>query len=348
MLNEMIKATATPVRDLVTDYLGGKYFVDESFQRRLVWVEKQRVRLVETVLMGYPMPEIYLHQQMPDEENDGLIRHSIVDGQQRIKCLTQFMANEFKLSLKFLDQQNQNCDFAGCDWNALSTELKNRVRQYTINSRVIPSTVTHDEIRAIFKRLNETDKSLNPQEIRHAEFSGEFIKAAERIANLDFWSEHAIFNMNNIRRMADIEFATSLLGLLRNGITTDTEASVNKLYDLFNDKYEASDKDFSEVEIRLKWIDTVLKSEGFVRDFFKKQVHLFTLFDLFPEFSRLEMDVLTARLNEFVHGYSSEDEDAHFQIYRAGSVQRTRSKGSRELRRDSLKDFVLGSGANIA
>ncbi len=49
--------------------------------------------------------------------------------------------------------------------------------------RTIPSDVNRDGITMLFKRLNETDKSLNPQEIRNAEFNGLFLQVSEEVAN---------------------------------------------------------------------------------------------------------------------------------------------------------------------
>lgn len=343
-LNQVIDKGSITISEIVNQFRRQEYFVDESFQRKLVWTEKQKIRLIETIMIGYPIPEIYLHRQPPDEENDGLIRHSIVDGQQRIKTLSQFMANEFELHSKYLDEESQNSSFANLSWNNFTSDLKNKIREYSIEHRTIPAEVTIDEIRVIFKRLNETDKSLNPQEIRHAEFDGEFIRLSEELANHPIWRKFGVFTDNNIRRMADVEFTTSLLSLLRNGLVSDTTKAINDLYDLFNDRYEDADKDRGEVVRRLEIIDQILSSEGSVRNFFSKPVHIFTLFHLVPDFeSKLRISDLVEKLNDFVKGYESDELNAVFEEYRAGSVQRTRSKTSRELRSDALRLFVLGA-----
>ena len=341
-LNQLMDKGSLTISEIVADFRADKFFVDESFQRRLVWTEKQKVRLIETVMMGYPIPEIYLHRQPPDENEDGLIRHSIVDGQQRVKCLSQFMANEYPVHAKYLDEENKGENYSGLFWGDFSPELKNRVREYSIQHRIIPSDVSLERIRVIFRRLNETDKSLNPQEIRHAEFDGEFIKVAETLANLPFWRKHGVFTDNNIRRMTDVEFTTSLLSLLKNGIVTDSTKATNELYDLFNDKYEDSEKDTKEVKERLNLIDQILDFDSDVSDMFSKPVHLFTLFHLMPDFkSAFDNSEIAKRLGEFVEGYESEKAAEIFENYRSGSIQRTRSKLSRELRRDALKEFVL-------
>ena len=341
-LNQTIDKGSMTVSAIIADFRDERFFVDESFQRRLVWTEKQRVRLIETVLMGYPIPEIYLHRQSPDDDAEGLTRHSIVDGQQRIKCLSQFMANEFPIHRKHLDEINQQSEFSDKRWEDLSKEHRDAIREYSIQHRTIPSDVSLEDIRVVFKRLNETDKSLNPQEIRHAEFDGEFIKAAEDLANLPIWRKYEVFNDNNIRRMADVEFTTSLLTVLRQGLVTDTTKAVNMMYDLFNDQYEDAAKDRSEVEKRLDFIEQVFSHEDTVSNFFSKPVHLFTVFHLVPEvMGAMTAEDLASRLRDFVGLYEAQDEGGIFDEYRSGAIQRTRSKTSRELRSNALRKFLI-------
>lgn len=339
-INASIQPGTATVTEIITAFREGKYYVDDSFQRRLVWVEKQKVRLIETILMGYPIPEIYLHQQVPDP-NDGSILHSIVDGQQRINCLIQFASNEWSITAKHLDEENREKPYANASWNDLPIEIKNLFWNYSFNVRKIPSSITTSEIRLVFKRLNETDKSLNPQEIRHAEFEGLFIKSAEDLANDPFWRKYEVFNDNNLRRMVDVEFTTSLLAFLHSGIITDTTKSINDLYDLFNETYEDQETDTAEVRDRLRKIDEVIRGNDQVSSFFSKPVHLFTLFGIIWDFyPKLPVADLTRALAEFVECYEGENDGEVFARYRSGSIQRTRSKGSRELRYDALHEFL--------
>ena len=67
-LNAIIQSERPSVTNIVTKMRSSEYFVDNSFQRRLVWTEKQKIRLIETILTNYPMPEIYLWQQPADPE----------------------------------------------------------------------------------------------------------------------------------------------------------------------------------------------------------------------------------------------------------------------------------------
>ena len=70
--------------------------VDNSFQRKYVWTLKHQIKLIETILMGFPIPEIYLWQRNTNPET-GETQFAIVDGQQRLGALTDFINNDFKL-----------------------------------------------------------------------------------------------------------------------------------------------------------------------------------------------------------------------------------------------------------
>ena len=346
-LNATIKPAHYPTSDIVRLFRTGLYSVDDTFQRRLVWTPKQKVRLIETIFMGYPMPDIYLHQLEADR--DGRQEFSIVDGQQRINTIVQFVSGEWKIDQRYLDKSNKTAPYANLRWDQLPDAVKKEFWAYTINSRVIPPDVTKDEIKAIFRRLNESDKSLNPQELRHAEFSGKVIKFAERIADLEFWSDWEIFTTNNVRRMADVEMATSLISYCRNGIITDSPESINRLYDLFNETYPKETHDRKKIEDFLDYLDDIFQRDDNVARFYAKPIHIYTLLTVFDSNLKRQVVKLTNALANFVklnegNLQSAGNAKSILAAYRSGSVQRTRSKGSRQLRHDSLLAFLRLAG----
>ncbi len=341
-INAVIQTERPPISDLVNGLRDGVLFVDPTFQRKLVWTEKQKVRLIETILMGYPMPEVYLWQQSPDLDS-GQHKKSIVDGQQRLTTMRQFVANEWSLKASYLDAENQNKQFADSKWKDLPQTFKEQFWSYVVNTRVIPNSINRDTIVDVFMRLNETDKSLNPQEIRHAEFNGELITAAEEVTKLPFWENHRVFNAGQIRRMADIEFASSLLIYLRRGSVEENAKLVNEMYDLYNDEYEEKAKDIARIKSFLKDLDKWIADAPDIAKMFSKPVHIFTLLSV-QEMLKAERKgrLLSAeKLAEFVEAYENGVEpDELVTKYKSGAVQRTRSKYSRDLRAQALLEWV--------
>ena len=281
------------------------------------------------------------------EPETGNHRHSIVDGQQRLTALLQFVSNEWPLRAQYLEESNRDADFSGKNWDQLSAELKARFWDYAINARVLPSDLTRDEIVVLFRRLNETDKSLNPQEVRNAEFDGEFLKASELVADLPCLKEWDIFPDSQIRRMADIEFASSLLIFRRYGIVSDTPTSINKAYDDFNDRYEEKDRDLAAINDDLEYLNKVFVISDRIKEFFCSPVHLFSLIACAEQFRNrgVSPDRVADSLAAFLDAYAVNDDDdeavdKRIRGYRNGAAYRTRSRQSRELRIENLVDWV--------
>ena len=81
-------------------WFNGRLTADELvlkplFQRNPVWTPKQKSYLIDSILRGYPVPEIYLQTT---EDEDGNDRHIVVDGQQRIRACLEFLAGNFALT----------------------------------------------------------------------------------------------------------------------------------------------------------------------------------------------------------------------------------------------------------
>lgn len=344
--NNEIQPTRVNVTECVTKMRNGEYFVDNSFQRRLVWNEKQKVRLIETIFMDYPMPEIYLWDQKPDPHS-GLQRLSIVDGQQRLSTLREFTSNEWPLRRNYLDEENQGAEYANCFWKDLSPELRSAFFQYSINARRIPSDVTEDDIRTMFARLNETDRSLNPQELRNATLNGEFLIASKELADSDEFQSLGIFKVDHLRRMGDVEFASQLLGYERKGIVSDTPVSMNELYNEFNDSYPEATLDQTKIRRSLKKCQALFE-DGEIRSFFATQNYVYTLHSLFDVCEERPNEQWADGFRAFIGAYEglpADDrevakEHAELAEFRKGASSRTRSKSSRAQRLFGLKNWL--------
>lgn len=344
--NSEIQLSRPNVTEIVQKMRSGEYFVDTSFQRRLVWNEKQKVRLIETVLMEYPMPEIYLWEQAPDPQS-GLQRFSIVDGQQRLSTLREFTSNEWPLKRAYLNEEHKDENYADCFWKDLDPEVRSKFFQYSINARRIPSVVSSDDIRQMFARLNETDRSLNPQEMRNATLHGEFLAAANELADSEAFQKLAIFKLDNIRRMGDVEFASQLLGYERKGIANDSPKTMNELYNEFNDEYPEAKADKANILKSIKLINELFL-DGEVEKFFATQNYVYTLHSLFDVCAQRTAAEWGDGLAKFVKAYAGlpeneddvKDDQASLAEFRKGAISRTRSKSSRTQRLFGLKKWL--------
>ncbi len=164
------------VSEIFTMFDEKKLIVDDSYQRRSVWSEKDKVRLIETILLQLIIPELFFWRADTDPETGASITH-IVDGQQRIKAIYSFINNEFKLKSQFLLDDSIKKAYANKYFRDLDTETRKTFWNYPLMIIEIDSKATRDDIITMFNRLNLTDYNLNDQEKRNS-VSGEFAALA--------------------------------------------------------------------------------------------------------------------------------------------------------------------------
>lgn len=135
--------------------------LDSDFQRLDVWRPGQKSELIESILMGLPIPIFYFNEG----SNGELI---VVDGRQRLTAFFEFIDNHFPLTgLSILSQHNDKL------FKDLDPLLQSRIEDYQIQSYVIVPP-TDDSIKFhIFDRVNRAGTQLNKQEIRNALYNGQ-------------------------------------------------------------------------------------------------------------------------------------------------------------------------------
>lgn len=195
------------------------------FQRNPVWVHKHKAYLVDTVLRKLPIPEIYV-QKETDENGETV--YSVVDGQQRIRTLLEFPRGEFDLMEQFSPERD------GDVWESLSKEERIDYWNYRLVTREI-TDATDQDLRDLFRRLNQHTVVLNAQEIRNARFQGDFIKTVTELADQSFWAESKIVSASEIRRMLDIEYMAELLIGIMHG-PQNKKTTLDQLYESYEER----------------------------------------------------------------------------------------------------------------
>lgn len=145
-----------------------------DFQRHFVWNKTQKSRLIESILLGIPLPVFYFA-----EEKDGIF--SVVDGLQRLSTIRDFLLNKFELTNlqhlgKFCNKKyfgisegiNDRVAETVKSEKEIERRFQRRIENTQLNVNIIeassPSKVKYD----IFNRINEGGKPLNKQEIRNS------------------------------------------------------------------------------------------------------------------------------------------------------------------------------------
>lgn len=195
------------------------------FQRNPVWVNRQKSYLIDTILNKYPIPEIYM-QETVDET--GKAKYIIVDGQQRIRSVLDFISGQFGLD------ETDSPQFDGAYFKDLTNTQKKEFFQYNFVVRILPN-INDGELRAIFQRLNKNVVALNKQELRQATYSGAFIKTMNVLSDREAFSKIGLFTPNDIRRMLDVEYVSELTIAMLNGLQNKKD-KLETYYQIYEDE----------------------------------------------------------------------------------------------------------------
>ncbi|WP_089278308.1 DUF262 domain-containing protein [Antarctobacter heliothermus] len=228
---------AYSVSDFNEWYLDGKLDLSPDFQRRSVWSSSAKAFLADTIIRGKPFPKVILMQ----EYKDGKLLRVVVDGQQRLRAIFDFINDGIKIS------RAHNKEFAGLTFSQLPEDMQDDFMQYEVGCDVLNSAPL-EELLDIFARINRYTVKLNGQEMRNASYSGFFKSAAYEIGyeNLDHWLSSGILSKTSINRMAEAELASDLLGCFL--VQMQSSKAVETTYKRFEDEEGA----IPEVRARLR------------------------------------------------------------------------------------------------
>ncbi len=340
------------VQEIHRDFLNGTLIVDDSYQRKSVWLERDKIRLVETILLGLIIPELYFWDADTDADSGLTITH-IVDGQQRIKAIVDFVNNNLKLQKDCLIEDYSKEHFGDKCFKDLDEEFKKQVWAFNLSVIRIQNKEI-DEIRKIFYRVNLTNYSLNDQERRHSNSWGKFADLTAEIISLPIWDELGVFNSGDIRRMKDQEFCSTLLLLARRGIIDQTtQKPLNDAYTDYSKEYVEYEDDKKRIINWLKEFPKFFTNE--VRPFIKKRTQLYTVFCLIDYIERKNIsitDEIIMRFNQFALLYmefenssdSNINENEEYNIikqYKLASSEGVNKIKNRKIRFELLRKFVL-------
>jgi len=155
--------------------------VTERFQRGFVWRKPQMDRFIESLLLGYPIPGIFLVQQSDR-------RYLVLDGQQRLRTLADFYSGVHDKKVFSLQAVAEK--FVGLTYNTLPPEYKRTVDSTFIQATIVEtdgSIRSLDSVYQVFERLNSGGTQLTPHEIRVALYAGPFIQLLDRLNSDTNW-----------------------------------------------------------------------------------------------------------------------------------------------------------------
>ena len=238
MKNQITPSVTTPtISDLYERISEDKIDLSPDFQRKFVWTHVHQEEFIDTILHGYPFPEIYVCQ---DSLNilTKLTTQKVIDGQQRLTTIVNYIEGNFDKPLKIINS-----------FEKLSEKEQTDFLTYKVVVRDL-GDVEDNLVREIFRRINLTKFKLEDVEIHNAVYDGIYIQTAKEIAKEIKLQNFDVFYDSEFTRMGDIYFVLRVMSTIDNGGYFNRESEVEKNIAKFNEDYQKADEiktKFSEV-----------------------------------------------------------------------------------------------------
>lgn len=166
---------ADPTLELLAKKMQDGDIIVPFYQRKYVWKIEQASRLIESFLIGLPVPQVFLYVNDEDQLE-------IIDGQQRITSVKYFFEgyfnepdNQGKRQIFKLKGLAERSEYNGKTFKELSPRDQRRLKNTALRAihiKQLKPSLRNDSVFHIFERLNTGGTQLKPQEIRNAVYRG--------------------------------------------------------------------------------------------------------------------------------------------------------------------------------
>ena len=205
-----IEQRVVPMDTLIRRLKQGSVRLNPNFQRKEVWDDGRRSRLIESIILRIPLPMFYVSADVEG-------RWDVVDGLQRLSTIRNFILgdeNKAKLrleKLEFLGERLNGKTFDDIDINSPAYQrMINTILETEMRFTIINPGTPEEVKRNVFKRLNTGGLPLTSQEIRHALYQGQVTDLLATLAESKYFKE-ATDNSINDSRMAARELVLYFL-----------------------------------------------------------------------------------------------------------------------------------------
>ena len=148
------------IGEIISLYHDGDLKLNPAFQRLYRWDQDHKVRFIESILIGIPIPQIFVAQK-----EDG--KWDIVDGVQRISTLLQLVGDLPGHDPLVLDGTDYLPSLEGMTWETMPNDAKRILKRARIGVNIILTENSIESQYELFQRLNTGGVSLESQEIRN-------------------------------------------------------------------------------------------------------------------------------------------------------------------------------------
>lgn len=342
-LKESIPSNSVKIIDLYNKIDSETLDTSPNFQRKLVWKKQHKYSFIETILMNYPFPEVYIASSEMDVEHLKS-KEIVVDGKQRLTAIVEYIKgiNDF-------ENQQKIPPFI-----SLSIDEKREFLNYLVTVKDLKD-IGLVKIKEIFQRINSTEYALNANERINAQYGdGEFAVFCKQIVDSNynvtinetdivlnaeikaelnsFFIDYDVFNDNDKSRMFDVQYIMLIVSTFLEGEYYGRSSKVNEYLEKYNSVFEMNEKSLSLLLASIRIIKKLNLSK---KSYWFNKANLYTLI---IELSKINLDDIDVSKFEFKlleletkeELYFSddesvnitEDEKKYFEVARHGSHEK--------------------------
>lgn len=361
-LESSIPSNGVKLIDLYNKIISGSLITGPDYQRKLVWKTQHKFSFIETILLNFPFPEIYIASTEIDL-NELKAKEVVVDGQQRLTTIVDYIQgrNDFENQQKIKSFDN------------LTSEEKREFLNYFITVKDL-KYIGNENIIEVFKRINSTNYSLNTNEILNAQFGGgEFAIFCKLLADKtydpsenetavriekdnrnqinDFFDRNNVFSDNDIKRMFDSQYLMLIASTLLDGSYFGRSTKINQYLEKYNDEFTIYNTVLDKLTKSISVIDKLRFSAN---SYWFNKANLFTLIIELQKIDTQEinLEMLESKLLELEKKVDiyfldddisiiTDDERKYFENARQGSHELAAREHRGKVIQSILKDSLL-------
>lgn len=314
----------------------GQLLLAPEFQRNSVWPRTAKAYLLDSILKDRPIPLVFL--QRVSSAQTGRPSYAVIDGQQRLRAIFEYMEDRFRLT-----ESDKRSPYYNKKYSDLDQIYRDAIEAYDLPVQELVAYSDAD-IEDIFVRMNKYVVKLSPQELRHAKGEGKFNDFVEKIGRWDYWKSNRIITGQQRRRMRAVEFAAELTIMLIEGAQDKKKA-----VDLYYGQYKRAFPKGQWVESRLKlyadWLAKALPDLPSTRfrsptDFYSLIGAIHEISDSGDNLSGLDPKVLGERLRQFSRKTRQKNPSGEAAKYLAAASRQTDNIQPRTTRMEILKSIL--------
>jgi len=220
----------------------GKIIIQPDFQRNQVWDKVQKSKFIESIILNFPLPPIYLNETKES-------KYIVIDGLQRSTALQQYYLGGFPLTgIEALPKYN------GLTFKELPDVLQSKFEDKKLTVFILKPSTPMVVIYDLFNRINTGGTQLNRQEVRNCIFIGKSTKILKELSEQDYFRQAIDWGVKPTR-MKDREVILRYLAFrwfdylkeYTGDMSEFLESAMRKLNKIDDDKLSEIENDFKRV-----------------------------------------------------------------------------------------------------